>query len=1519
MADGTVRGTFALEGRDAISTLHSIRDAGLEADASLDRLGRRMDAFARSSTGAASRVSTSWGAMRRTIDSESDRIAARITRLETRLERFGRIDSTASVKLRGFDEVNAQLSELEMRLDRLDHRRTTTRVSVRGAGATSLAGGGGGTGGGGHLLSSLGGIPGALPWWAAAAPIAPQLLGGATALLGSASSAVMGAGTVGLGAIGALASGGALTYLAAHGAVQEVTALTKAQQAYTQAVRQYGSASSQAAHAARAYNAALAANPGAAPAARALATFRSDYRTAMAPARGQFYRGMAGVFNALTPALPTIGRYATTATGATASAATSFAGFAAGPQSMQILGSLTSGFARELPIAERSLQNILLTFGHLSVDALPFFHEANVWVEHWTSGLAKASSNQDRVQSRMRGFVTSAKDWGGLLSAVYRTVRDIFNAGTPSGNSMVVQLTSSINSWDQWINRNPQKVQTFFLQAERGVERIATVVGNLVKDVSQLFNMLQPILSRAEQFLSFASGMGPGGLSVLAAGAYGGYNGLRGAIGGLPSAGSLARSYVLGGASFGTAGRMSGGTTLTPAPAISGPFANLRTRLSGGGRLSRMAGMGLGLGTAALGGVARTVAPMLAINAALDMLGASGGLWSHLGAGLSGLTGNMLSPQAGAMLAPGLAGAGSAMLAQRVAAAGLRQLAFSGVGPEGLSVAAARGSSLLSGGVSTGSRVLSVLGSGALRFGLPVVGAYAGLMMNPDNAGASPALVSHGNAALVNHYVARVNATQTPAEIAQVRRDLAREMQNIPFTLAANGPNAHQNLAQLRAQLAQLSASAAKRAGDIASNQWQTSFTTGLSRGVHPDRAVSMWLSGIPAQFRKLGPEGSTQFARDTAQWVGQMEQEDPKLRGPLQRLMAGIIRDLDDLHHHVTGKFSDMRDQVVYFNGQIYKNTDNAWGDIRDSLVNKASVAQEKLLGIFGTIQREAVDALTSMGFSRSQARTIVTQTMGGGRGARVASSIVAAVGHGAVPGTIPTSTTSAYGPFSAPNATHATGGRLGGLRLPGVGSLDTVPVFGGYGAPGELILNHWTERDVNRDLAAVGKPTLEQRVSSEQRRHSDPFQQPAPKQGIMPGFSTGGALGAIGSAIASALGGVGSIGGGPVGNLPAMIAMANQIASHHYPYRWGGGHNSSFAGPYDCSGAVSAVLHAGGALGSPEVAQQFMSYGLPGPGDVTLYASPSHVYMSLAGRYFGTSTQNPGGGADWFSGGPRPGFVQRHIRTRGRASGLPSGAGGGPSVVQIPALRSPSSGLAGIPGALADRGGQIYAAGMTQRINQILGAYGGGGGGSTAGLSGSLVHMVDQLAGRFGWSGQIGDWLRVINRESGGSMTATNASSGAYGIAQFINGAGEYAQYGGNSTTMAGQLLAMANYIRQRYGTPSAAWAHEMSAGWYNRGGRLPSWGGWHAKGGDWITNGPTLFGAGERGRERVTVSPVSNSTGGRTINVHFNGPVHIASEKDIEALGREVAGKILDALDEVQSGVSDKQLQTMGAGNG
>lgn len=88
--------------------------------------------------------------------------------------------------------------------------------------------------------------------------------------------------------------------------------------------------------------------------------------------------------------------------------------------------------------------------------------------------------------------------------------------------------------------------------------------------------------------------------------------------------------------------------------------------------------------------------------------------------------------------------------------------------------------------------------------------------------------------------------------------------------------------------------------------------------------------------------------------------------------------------------------------------------------------------------------------------------------------------------------------------------------------------------------------------------------------------------------------------------------------------------------------------------------------------------------------------------------------------------------------------------------------------------------------------------------------------LAAAYGWSGsQWSDLVALWNRESGWNNNAQNPTSTAYGIAQFLDTT--WTGYGTKTANPYLQIKYGLEYIRNRYGSPAAAWAHETQYGWY------------------------------------------------------------------------------------------------------
>lgn len=100
---------------------------------------------------------------------------------------------------------------------------------------------------------------------------------------------------------------------------------------------------------------------------------------------------------------------------------------------------------------------------------------------------------------------------------------------------------------------------------------------------------------------------------------------------------------------------------------------------------------------------------------------------------------------------------------------------------------------------------------------------------------------------------------------------------------------------------------------------------------------------------------------------------------------------------------------------------------------------------------------------------------------------------------------------------------------------------------------------------------------------------------------------------------------------------------------------------------------------------------------------------------------------------------------------------------------------------------------------------------------LSGDPRAIAQAMLNARGQGSQFSCLDQLWNRESGWSITASNASSGAYGIPQSLPGS-KMASAGSDwQTNAATQITWGLSYIAGRYGSPCAAWGHSQSVGWY------------------------------------------------------------------------------------------------------
>ncbi|MFJ3584187.1 transglycosylase SLT domain-containing protein [Streptomyces sp. NPDC090127] len=80
-----------------------------------------------------------------------------------------------------------------------------------------------------------------------------------------------------------------------------------------------------------------------------------------------------------------------------------------------------------------------------------------------------------------------------------------------------------------------------------------------------------------------------------------------------------------------------------------------------------------------------------------------------------------------------------------------------------------------------------------------------------------------------------------------------------------------------------------------------------------------------------------------------------------------------------------------------------------------------------------------------------------------------------------------------------------------------------------------------------------------------------------------------------------------------------------------------------------------------------------------------------------------------------------------------------------------------------------------------------------------------------------QYASFSKIVSHESGWNPSATNSSSGAYGLVQALP-ASKMSSAGSDwKTNPATQIKWGLDYMNDRYGSPNGAWAHWQANGWY------------------------------------------------------------------------------------------------------
>lgn len=1450
----------------------------------LERLERRLGNLASSAERMSTRVARSTSHMEGAIRRDTLKAEARVAALEARLDELGRKRATPSVGLDGYAATKAQLDSISRQLDGLAARSALIRVGALGSGG---GGGGGarsggfvGTGGAGVFTSRTRLLAGAA---VTALPIV-QALGGATvALGGSLAGAGLGAGAAGIAGGGALTAGIGSLVAVAKPAITTFKEVRKEQENYNEAVAQYGAASQQALDAQTKLDAAVRKAPaGARNLSREVDMLSSKWARVTAPGQSDILGLAAGSASRLRRASPRLGADANTVAASARSNGLNFMDFLTGQRSLNTIGVLSRAFAENLDEAEGTLESVVGTLGNVAHAAVPFFHEGMVFLEHWTGGWEKSTRDIGKTRRAIGGYVDDLKAWAHLTHAAFELAGDVLMGGRPAGRSAVEDLTHTLESWDRWVERNPEKIDRFFRNAVDDTAQIAKSVADIVHGLNSMATELRPIIAPLTRTASLLGDIS-GSLSPGAAGLT--YLGLR-------SLRNFATARRVGGAAAGAGGAGAGG---------------------GAG------GAGAGGGTAGYGpAAAGGLLPFL--------------LGTRATAAAAGLTRTQRVTQAYGGAAYGARQAGAS------------RLEASGAGLRGARTAIRRtgGARAFAGDVGgraagrLGRFALPVLALGGLTgaFGAPGSNEGEGLGKVPhtivNTAQGIAAMFGIANPVLgtderVNRGQARAQqfVTQLPGGSApttreaskamrELRPELSRAEQKYSDEVFGGGKNdTAEALAYLKALRGQAQAyrdiaTEAKHAREVEGNRQSrakadkltTSFGKAfdiLAPRIGADKAFAKTLDDVYDKMRQMAPAGARILGQNTLRWAQAQARANPQLQGSVDRLTSRIER-----------RFSRMGDRVQVINAKILSGSKDEWNRISSALSDPAERAQQRVTKAFTAIQQQAVGSLVAMGFTNAEAKGIVGGREAGGSKGRAADYAVKQ-GPGSTQAAIVGG--SKAGPPAAPQ-------RARGGRLPGTGLTDKVRMAdGGLGAPGELVVARHTERDVDADLLASGKRPLGERVARNDKPHWATLSAPARRwltgnERNTVKHATGGRLGPGNSLPAGQMVPIGGeYGGGQTIN-PSIAAQVRAILSKWHAQvsaGWAPVGTHAANSDHHWGGAVDLVPGAGG---SWDQIDRLASWAEPSQGN------PAHGFRWVG--YTGDSGHGRGNHLhlSWPIGGHVTGI-----------KGAPMSGGAGGDIARSISLRAPKSGLPGVPGALADRAASGYAQGLQAKINAHLGA-GAAGGGDLGNYKGGVMtsRQVARLAESVGLPGVT--FAQIAKGESGFNPKAIGHDPGGttgLGLWQITTKYNDdvIARFGGRDAMLTPRPNARAaKAVYDRAGIGAWAGTRYMTDPnlHYTPG---MDFGGWFGKGGSGTARKPTLIGIGDHPNgEDFTVTPrrlgppSSRAGGGHggarglaTVTIQHMD-VHWAREGDLkDAMKDELRKAIVELTVELDEGIDDE----------
>jgi hypothetical protein len=315
-------------------------------------------------------------------------------------------------------------------------------------------------------------------------PIIEAVAGSFVALAGSMGSAALGGATA-LGAgLAGLVGGLTLVKSAIQPTINGIDQAFKAQAAYNDSVRKFGTDSSKTAKKLKELNSVMAHIPAESrDAVRAAVELRSEWKNlTRETARTQVF---ATLGEGVKTAQANIGNFASQTNAAMRTVGGAIRGafrYLRGDEGAGALNTILSGFNSALPHILKGLGQLGALLLRVFAAAQPAFVGLMKSFADWATNLNQANSDSNALGATIDNQVSKFRVWVDLLSATGGLLKAVFGGGSESGTEFAMSITNILNRWTAFLNtaKGRDELRTTFAQAVTMAKQFFTVLGTVI-------------------------------------------------------------------------------------------------------------------------------------------------------------------------------------------------------------------------------------------------------------------------------------------------------------------------------------------------------------------------------------------------------------------------------------------------------------------------------------------------------------------------------------------------------------------------------------------------------------------------------------------------------------------------------------------------------------------------------------------------------------------------------------------------------------------------------------------------------------------------------------------------------------------------------------------------------------------------------------------------------------------------------------------------------------------------------